>query len=268
MGEEPIIEEVDEDDPIKVDAELVYSRRPSKEHEHRSEDKVVNDSNESGGSDGGGSGLEDEAEVNPSQREFVEHCNDIWDGKGDDDDDDDGNDVEAGQMGTSVMNSDYESEELHNFDESSTDDEIGDNSDDSFEDDEIEDDSDDNFEDNIRTLVGKEKVEKPEKRRNFLMFKPIAKAEHIRFEKDMFFTIPKQFKEAITKYAVHGGWGIRFAKIDLLRIRVFCQPNYKFVAYLTKVTKERNYQLRTLTMDHTCSRSYKNLRCASLYIKK
>ena len=110
MGEEPIIEEVDEDDPIEVDAELVYSRRPSKEHEHPSEDKDVNDSSECGGSDGGGSGLENEAEVNPSQREFVEHNNDIWEGKGDDDDDD-GDDVEVGQMGASVMNSDYESEE-------------------------------------------------------------------------------------------------------------------------------------------------------------
>ena len=37
------------------------------------------------------------------------------------------------------------------------------------------------------------------------MFKLIAKAEHIRFEKDMLFTTPKQFKEAINDYAVHGG---------------------------------------------------------------
>ena len=39
----------------------------------------------------------------------------------------------------------------------------------------------------------------------FPLFKPVAKAEHIRFEKDMLFTTPKQFKEAITDYAVHGG---------------------------------------------------------------
>ena len=44
------------------------------------------------------------------------------------------------------------------------------------------------------------------------MFKPIVKAEHIKFEKDMLFTTPKQFKEAITDYAMHGGWGIRFVK--------------------------------------------------------
>ena len=54
------------------------------------------------------------------------------------------------------------------------------------------------------------------------MFKLIAKAEHIRFEKDMLFKTPKQFKEAITDYAVHGGWGIRFVKNDLQRVRVIC----------------------------------------------
>ena len=47
------------------------------------------------------------------------------------------------------------------------------------------------------------------------MFKPVVKAEHIRFEKDMLFTTSKQFKEAITDYAVHGDWGIRFVKNDL-----------------------------------------------------
>ena len=54
------------------------------------------------------------------------------------------------------------------------------------------------------------------------MFKLVAKAEHIRFEKDMLFTTPKQFKEAITDYDVHGGWGIRFVKNDLQRVIAVC----------------------------------------------
>ena len=82
------------------------------------------------------------------------------------------------------------------------------------------------------------------------MFKPVAKAEHIYFEKDMLFTTPKQFKEAIAKYAVHGGWRIRFVKNDLQRIRAICQENCKFVAYLTKVPRERSYQLRILGVFH------------------
>ena len=104
--------------------------------------------------------------------------------------------------------------------------------------------------------------------RKFLVFKLVAKAEHIYFEKDMLFTTPKQFKEAITDYAVHGEWGIRFVKNDLQRVRAVCQEGCKFVAYLTKVPRERSYQLRTLILEHTYSRSYKNPRCTSSYIGK
>ena len=55
------------------------------------------------------------------------------------------------------------------------------------------------------------------------MFKLVAKVEHISFEKEMLFTTPKQFKEAIIEYSVHGGWGIRFVKNDLQRVRAICQ---------------------------------------------
>ena len=54
------------------------------------------------------------------------------------------------------------------------------------------------------------------------MFKLVAKAEHIRFEKDLLFTTPKQFQEAVTNYVVHGGWGIRFVKNDLQMVRAVC----------------------------------------------
>ena len=124
------------------------------------------------------------------------------------------------------------------------------------------------FEDDRSMHVGNGKGQKNEEVKKFPVFKPVTKAEHISFEKDMLFTTPKQFKEAITKYAVHGGWGIRFIKNDLQRVRVVCQENCKFIAYLTKVPSERSYQLRTLTLEHTCFRSFKNLRCTSSYIGK
>ena len=40
--------------------------------------------------------------------------------------------------------------------------------------------------------------------RKFPLVKPVAKAKHISFKKNMLFTAPKQFKEAITEYAIHG----------------------------------------------------------------
>ena len=84
--------------------------------------------------------------------------------------------------------------------------------------------------------------------RKFPVFKPMAKAGHIYFKKDMLIITPKQFKEAITDYAIHGGWGIRFVKNDLQKVKTVCQEGCKFVAYLTKLPREMSYQLRTLTL--------------------
>nr|POF08411.1 hypothetical protein CFP56_76861 [Quercus suber] len=89
--------------------------------------------------------------------------------------------------------SDCESEELHSLDDSSFDTAQG------------EDDSDDDH-------PATNEVDNSVKRRKFPMFKPVDKAEHIRFKKDMIFTSPRQFKDAITDYAVNGGWGIRILK--------------------------------------------------------
>ena len=78
----PMVEEVDNDDVVEVDAAKVYSTRASKEPmtQHPSKDNDVVDSNDSGGGDGEGSGLEDEDVVNPDEREFVEDSSDSWDG--------------------------------------------------------------------------------------------------------------------------------------------------------------------------------------------
>ena len=146
-------------------------------------------------------------------------------------------------MGSGVMNSDYESEELLSLDESSSSSEHGDNS------------SDDDI-----PIV---EVDNSIRRSKYLIFRPIAKVEHLRFEKDMLFISPKQFKYAITDYAAHNGWGIKFMKNDLVRVRAQCQPRCKFVAYLAKVPREKSIRLKTLNMEHTCSRSYRNLRCTA-----
>ena len=192
-------EKVDNDDVVEVDVAEVYSKRHGKEPitQHPSEDKDVTDSSDSGGGDGEGS-VEDEDVVNHAEGEFVEDSSDSWDGFDEDV-------TEPVQMDVGVIKSDYESEELHSLEKSSSNDDF-------------RDDIDYGFEDELRTPVGKGMGQK----RTFPVFKPIAKAEHIRFEKDMLFTTPKQFKEAVTDYAIHGGWGIRFVKNDLQRVRAVC----------------------------------------------
>ena len=57
-----------------------------------------------------------------------------------------------------------------------------------------------------------------------------------------------------------------FVKNDLQKVRAVCQESYKFVAYPAKLPREKSYQLRTLNLEHTCTRSYKNPRYTSSYI--
>ena len=40
------------------------------------------------------------------------------------------------------------------------------------------------------------------------------------------------------------------------------------MAWLTKLPREKSYQLRTLNLEHTCYRSYKNPWCTFSYIGK
>ena len=57
------------------------------------------------------------------------------------------------------------------------------------------------------------------RRSKYPIFRPVAKAENLRFRKDMLFLSPKQFKDTMTDYEVYGGWGIKFVKNDMVRVR-------------------------------------------------
>ena len=97
------------------------------------------------------------------------------------------------------MNSNYKSEKLLSLDESSSSSEHGDDSND----------------DDISIA----EVGNSIRRSRYPIFRPVTKAKHLRFEKDMLFISPKQFKGAITDYAIHGGWGIKFVKNDFVRVK-------------------------------------------------
>ena len=212
--------------------EQVWARRAGKA-------PVVDDQPEER-SEAEGSDLEEEPQMQPV--DIGEDSSDSWDNQAEDDE------VGPGQMGGGVMNSDYESEELFSLDESSS--------------------SSEHCEVSSDGETPTAEVDNSIRRSRFPIFRPVAKAENLRFEKDMLFLSPRQFKDAITDYAVHGGWGIKFVKNDLVRVRAQCQPGCNFVAYLAKVPREKSYRLKTLNLTHTCSRSYRNPRCTASYIGK
>ena len=117
-------------------------------------------------------------------------------------------------MGVGVVNSDYTNEELLSLTESSI------SGDEGVDDNDSEGDGD----------AAHGHVDNVTRRKKFLVFKLVSNPKHMRFEKNMLFVSPKQFKDAITKYVVNGGWGMKFVKNDKLRVRAKCQPPYKFTA--------------------------------------
>nr|POF04687.1 hypothetical protein CFP56_38527 [Quercus suber] len=218
----------------EVDAEQVGARRASKA-------PVVNDQVEES-SEAEGSDLKEEPQMQPM--DIGKDSTESWDWENQAEDDE----VKPGQMGGGVMNSDYKSEELLSLDESSS--------------------SNEHCNDSSDGETPTAEVDNSIRRSRYPIFRPVAKAENLRFEKDMLFLSPKQFKDAMTDYAVQGGWGIKFVKNDLVRVRARCQPGCKFVAYLTKVPRENSFRLKTLNMEHTCNGSYRNPKCTTLYIGK
>nr|XP_023900754.1 uncharacterized protein LOC112012612 [Quercus suber] len=106
------------------------------------------------------------------------------------------------------------------------------------------------------------------RKKTFIVFRPVSIPDDLVFEKHMLFTSANQFKDAITEYAVKGGWGVKFVKNDKVMVRAKCQPPCKFTTYLAKLPREMSWQLKTLNIKHTCTRSYKNLRCSANFLAK
>nr|POF00114.1 hypothetical protein CFP56_15968 [Quercus suber] len=234
----------DRNDDNDDEVEILECRKPGKEpivEEPQQDGVVTTDSNDSSED----SDVEGARSMNPNQRNV-----------GEDSASSDSEDLMhmREQIGDGVMNSDYTTEELLSLSESS--------SDGGFQGDGIYDSESD-------ATVNKTVVDNVRrKRKTFPMFRPVSNPDDLVFEKHMLFTSAKQLKEAITEYAVKGGWGVKFVKNDKVRVRAKCQPPCKFTAYLAKLPREMSWQLKTLNMEHTCTRSYKNPRCSANFIAK
>ncbi|KAE9454419.1 hypothetical protein C3L33_13702, partial [Rhododendron williamsianum] len=80
------------------------------------------------------------------------------------------------------------------------------------------------------------------------MYRLVKTAENIKFEEGMVFTSLAQFKEAVTEYAVAGGYGIKFAKNDKERVRAVCDKEAEcpFTLLVSKVIQECEIEFQIL----------------------
>ena len=118
--------------------------------------------------------MEGTREMNPNQRYVGEDSSDSWD-----------NDVEAtlpDRMGAGVVNSDYTNEELLSLIKSSS------SGDERVDDSDSESDGD----------AAHGHVDNVIRRKKFPVLKPVSNPKHMRFEKNMLFISPKQFKVSLS----------------------------------------------------------------------
>ncbi|GMY11921.1 hypothetical protein FCV25MIE_07160 [Fagus crenata] len=227
--EEPVInsdlEDVDDDYNGDVD-----------DDDHMDEDEVVDvdvDKDDDDLYDRYTNMMDDEVpDQNANNRDVDNSDDDSWDSV---------EDVEQPKvMDAGVLHSDYESEDLHSV-------RVGLNESESkHESDGNNAKVDDNKDVDDSVGVDGRRLRVEYRRPTFPIFKLVARAKDIKFEIGMFFTLTNQFKEAMTEYAVVGGWRIRFVKNDKVKVRAVCQEGCKFVAYLAKLLKELSFQLKTL----------------------
>ncbi|TQD99513.1 hypothetical protein C1H46_014849 [Malus baccata] len=70
----------------------------------------------------------------------------------------------------------------------------------------------------------------------------------------MLFPNKQQLKEAIVYYTVKNGRNVWFKKNDKERIRAICMKGCPFVIYGSRLHESTTFQIKTLEMNHVCTR--------------
>ncbi|XP_016173511.1 uncharacterized protein LOC107616020 [Arachis ipaensis] len=106
---------------------------------------------------------------------------------------------------------------------------------------------------------GDEKGEGEDKNeaRSYPIHKDCKDMNSYKWEVGTIFASREEFKDTMTSYAVQTRRGLRYAKLDLVRVRVVCQPGCPFWLYAAKMKHEATWQLRSMNLKHTCGQSHR-----------
>ncbi|XP_016206697.1 uncharacterized protein LOC107647087 [Arachis ipaensis] len=145
-----------------------------------------------------------------------------------------GTDGDRIEKGKGVAGSDFSDEEGFNSDEVDVDYEVGGGS-------EKEDSEDDDNNEAIRYPIHKD----------------VKDMTRYKWEVGTVFASREEFKDTVTAYAVQKRRGLRYAKLDLVRVRAVCQEGCPFWLYAAKMSEEETWQLRSMNLKHTCGQSHR-----------
>ncbi|XP_050280848.1 uncharacterized protein LOC126721820 [Quercus robur] len=87
-------------------------------------------------------------------------------------------------------------------------------------------------------------------------------------KKEMKFPNAKVFKVALREYAIKKPIDIKFKLIERTKISVHCKNGCGWRCYASQISGELTFQIKTLTDDCTCPKSFKNSQATSTYVAK
>ena len=83
---------------------------------------------------------------------------------------------------------------------------------------------------------------------------------------EMKFPNAKVFKAALREYAIKKPIDIKFKLNERTKISVHCKNGCGWRCYASQISGELTFQIKTLTDDCTCLKSFKNSQATSAYV--
>ncbi|XP_030969581.1 uncharacterized protein LOC115989842 [Quercus lobata] len=87
-------------------------------------------------------------------------------------------------------------------------------------------------------------------------------------KKEMKFPNAKVFRAALREYAIKKPIDIKFKLNEKTKISVHCKNGCGWRCYASQISGELTFQIKTLTDDCTCPKSFKNTQATSAYVAK
>ncbi|RYQ84685.1 hypothetical protein Ahy_B10g104138 isoform A [Arachis hypogaea] len=184
-------------------------------------------------------GAENErAEINSDDdsddEEFIPYSDEEYDDESGFEEDTSAKGSKRVDKGKWVMNGDFSDEECFNSDEVNLEYEAGVGSDD-------------------EEGQGEDKNEA----RSYRIHKDCKDMNSYKWEVGTVFASREEFKDTVMSYAVQTRRKLKYAKLDLVRVRAACQSGCPFWLYAAKMKEEATWQLRSMNLKHTCGQSHR-----------
>jgi MuDR family transposase len=120
------------------------------------------------------------------------------------------------------------------------------------------------LEDDLVSMDGSDDEQVPEQ----VEFNAKSDMRNVVLKKEMKFPNANVFRAALREYAIKKPVDIKFKLNERTKISVHCKNGCGWRCYASQISGELTFQIKTLTDDCTCPKSFKNSQATSAYVAK